>query len=248
MPREYNIAWNDNQRKRLNSAVRRYNNAIRKAVKSNPLAAELLPSEVSYQELKADITTRRALNNTVNRLTRAARPEALTFVRQDDGSLVTRYERHEFAVLKSVRERAKSMRAKRLGVSQPKAGRIGSMTQASLSPDTRKPSSMSAKSLRRFLETQERELNMSSVEKARRYFANYTSALRTVYGGFAEYDDAIDAIENAIIDLASKDFELLKRAIDESPSIKFIYEPQGRDAKMQRLVEYWSGISDWGKG
>lgn len=242
MPREYNIAWNDNQRKRLNSAVRRYNNAIRKAAKANPLAAEFLPSEVSYKELKANIGSRRALNNTVNRLTRATRPDALTFVRQDDGSLVTRYERHEFSVLKSVRERAKSMKAKRMGVEQPKAGRIGTLNQAALSRDTRKPSSLSATSLRRFLETQERELNMSSVEKARRYFSNYTSALRTVFGGFAEYDEAISRIEDAIIELASKDFDELKKAIDESPSIKFIYEPQARDAKMQRLVEYWEGV------
>lgn len=242
LPREYNIAWNENQRKRLNSAVRRYNNAIRKAIKQNPQAAEFLPSEVSYKELKANISTRRALNNTVNRLTRATRKDALTLVRQDDGSLVTRYERHEFAVLKSVRERAKSMRAKKAGIEQPKAGRIGTITQASLSPDKRKPSSLSATSLRRFLETQEREMNMSSVEKARRYFSNYTNALRAVFGGFAEYDEAISHIEDKIIDLASNDFDALKDAIDNSPSIKFIYEPQARDAKLQRLLEYWGGI------
>ena len=242
LPREYNIAWNENQRKRLNSAVRRYNNAIRKAIKQNPQAAEFLPSEVSYKELKANISTRRALNNTVNRLTRATRKDALTLVRQDDGSLVTRYERHEFAVLKSVRERAKSMRAKKAGIEQPKAGRIGTITQASLSPDKRKPSSLSATSLRRFLETQEREMNMSSVEKARRYFSNYTNALRSVFGGFAEYDEAISHIEDKIIDLASNDFDALKDAIDNSPSIKFIYEPQARDAKLQRLLEYWGGI------
>lgn len=242
LPREYNIAWNENQRKRLNSAARRYNNAIRKAIKQNPQAAEFLPSEVSYKELKANISTRRALNNTLNRLNRATRKDALTLVRQDDGSLVTRYERHEFAILKSVRERAKSMRAKRMGIEQPKAGRIGTITQASLSPDKRKPSSLSATSLRRFLETQEREINMSSVEKARRYFSNYTSALRSVFGGFAEYDEAISHIEDKIIDLASNDFDALKDAIDNSPSIKFIYEPQARDAKLQRLLEYWEGI------
>lgn len=242
MPREYNIAWNDNQRKRLNSAVRRYNNAIRKAAKANPLAAEFLPSEVSYKELKANIGSRSALNNTVNRLTRATRPDALTFVRQDDGSLVTRYERHEFAILKSVRERAKSMKAKRMGIEQPKPGRIGTLNQAALSRDTRRASSLSASSLRRFLETQEREMNMSSAEKARRYFSNYTTALRSVFGGFAEYDESISIIEDRIIDLASKDFDALKDAIDESPSIKFIYEPQARDAKMKRLVEYWEGV------
>lgn len=242
MPREHRIAWNENQRKKLNSAVRRYNNAIRKASKSNPLASEFLPSEVSYKELKAQITTRRALNNVVNRLTRATRPEALTFVRQEDGSVVTRYERREYSILKSVRERKKRMTAKRKGIEQPGKGRIGTLEQAQLSPDTRKASSFSAKSLRRFLEYQERELNMSSVEKAQRYFSNYTRAIQSVFGGFSDYDDAISAIEDKILGLAAKDFDALKEAIDESPSIEFIYEPQARDAKLARLEEYWMAI------
>ena len=132
MPREYNIAWTDSQRKRLNSAVRRYNNAIRKAAKSNPSAAEFLPPEVKYQEVKSNITTSRALNNTVNRLNRITKPRALELVRQDDASITTRYERREYSILRSVRERAKSMRAKRLGIQQPK-GRMGSLEQAKLS-------------------------------------------------------------------------------------------------------------------
>lgn len=242
MPREYNIAWNANQLKRLNSAVRRYNNAIRRAAKANPLAAELLPKEVSYRELKASITTRRALNNTVNRLVRATRPNALEFVRQDDGSLVTRYERHEFAVLKSVRERKKSMRAKRLGIKQPEKGRIGTLTQASLTRDTRSPSSLSAASLRRFLETQERAMNMSGLEAARRYFQNYMSALYTVFGGFADYDGAIEMIQDKIMLLASRGSGALADAIDESPSIQYIYDPLLRDAKMEALAEYWRGV------
>lgn len=241
MAREYNIKWTESQRKRLNSAVRKYNNAVRKAAKANPLAAQFLPSEVSYKELMSEITTARALRNVVNRLERAKRPGAMTLVRQEDGSIVTRYERHEYAVLKSVRERKKSMKAKKQGVKQP-VGRIGTMTQASLSKDMRKASELSAKGLRRFIETQERLMNMSSVEKARRYFDNYTRSLRNVFGGFSEYDDDIQMIEDKIIELASMDFDALQNAIDESPSIKFIYDPIARDGKMKRLVEYWEGV------
>lgn len=58
----------------------------------------------------------------MNRLTRVTRPKALEPVQQQDGSIVTRYERHEYAVLRSVRERKKSMMAKAEGVVQPTAG------------------------------------------------------------------------------------------------------------------------------
>lgn len=242
MPREYNIKWNENQRKKLNSAVRKYNNAIRKAAKLNPLASEFLPSLVNYKDLKANISNRRALNNTVNRLNRITRPGSLELVRQNDGSIVTKYERHEFSVLKSVRERKKSQRAKKLGIKQPEKGRIGSLNQAALSPDKRKPADISSKSLKRFLETQEREMNMSSVQKAQRYFSNYTTALRSVFGGFSEYDEHIEFIEDKIIHLAKKDFEVLQTAIDESPDIKFIYDPIARDAKLERLIEYWRAV------
>ena len=242
MPREYNIAWTENQRRRLNSAVRRYNNAIRRAAKANPLAADLLPKEVSYKELKSSIGTRRALNNTVNRLVRATRPDALEFVRQEDGSLVTRYERREFNILKSVRERKKSTRAKRLGVEQPKKGRIGSLAQASLSRDPRKASSLSASSLRRFIKTQERVMNRSSTEAARRYFQNYMAALRTVFGGFADYDEVIELIQDTIMYLAEENPDRMIDAIDTAPSIEYIYDPILRDAKMQVISEYWSAL------
>lgn len=91
MSREYRISWNRNQLRKLNSAVRRYNNALRRAAKADPLAHIYLPQEVSYKELKSSITTARALKNTVNRLTRVTRPKALEPVQQQDGSIVTRY-------------------------------------------------------------------------------------------------------------------------------------------------------------
>ena len=88
MSQEYGISWNENQLRKLNSAVRRYNNALRRAAKADPLAHIYLPQEVSYKELKSSITTARALKNTVNRLTRVTRPKALEPVQQKDGSIV----------------------------------------------------------------------------------------------------------------------------------------------------------------
>lgn len=243
MPREYNIAWTENQRKRLNSAVRRYNNAIRKAAKANPSAAEFLPPEVKYQEVKAGITTSRALKNTVNRLNRITKPRALELVRQDDASITTRYERGEYSILRSVRERAKSMRAKKLGIQQPK-GRMGSLEQAKLSPDKRPIGSLSSNAIRRFILTVERETNMSSRDKARRYSSNYMRAMRNVFGGFEEYDEVIDSIEEVILNMAEKDLEQLFRSIDEAPDIEYIYEPQAREDKLKRIYEYWTGYYD----
>lgn len=246
MPREYNIAWTDSQRKRLNSAVRRYNNAIRKAAKANPSAAEFLPPEVKYQEVKANITTSRALKNTVNRLNRITKPRALELVRQADASITTRYERGEYSILRSVRERAKSMRAKRLGIQQPK-GRMGSLEQAKLSPDKRPIGSLSSKAIRRFIQNMEREINMSSRDKTMRYSSNYMRALRNVFGGFEDYDEAIDEIERFILELADQDAKKLCLAIDDAPDIEYIYEPQAREDKLKRIYEYWTGAYDWEK-
>lgn len=223
--------------------MRRYNNAIRKAAKANPSAAEFLPPEVKYQEVKSNITTSRALKNTVNRLNRVTKPRALELVRQADGSITTRYERGEYSILRSVRERAKSMRAKRLGIQQPK-GRMGSLEQAKLSPDKRPVGSLSSNAIRRFIENMAREINMSSRDKARRYYSNYMRAMRNVFGGFEHYDEIIDRIEEVILNMAEKDLEQLFRSIDEAPEIEYIYEPQAREDKLKRIYEYWTGYYD----
>ena len=241
MPREYRISWNSNQLRKLNSAVRRYNNALRRAAKDNILAQIYLPQEVSYKELKSSITTARALKNTVNRLNRVTRPKALEPVQQQDGSIVTRYERHEYAVLKNVRERKKSMRAKAQGVVQPTAG-AGNLKQAALSRDTRPVSTLGAGAIRRFIETQSRQLNMSNEEQVRRYYTNYMKALWSVFGGFPEHDADIEHIEEIILTMARDDWKALVKAIEDSPSIEYIYSPQEREVMMKKILGYWMNV------
>ena len=227
--------------RKLNSAVRRYNNAIRRAVRNNPLVELYLPKEVSYKDVKASITTARALKNTVNRLTRITRPKALEPVQQQDGSIVTRYERHEYAVLKSVRERKKSMRAKAQGVVQPTVG-AGNLKQAALSRDTRPVSTLGAGAIRRFIETQSRQLNMSNEEQVRRYYTNYMKSLWSVFGGFPEHDADIEHIEEIMLTMAKDDWKALVKAIEDSPSISYIYGPQERETKMKKILGYWMNV------
>lgn len=241
MSREYRISWNENQLRKLNSAVRKYNNALRRAAKADPLAHIYLPQEVSYKELKSSITTARALKNTVNRLTRVTRPKALEPVQQQDGSIVTRYERHEYAVLRSVRERKKSMRAKAEGVVQPTAG-AGTLKQAALSRDARPVSTLGAGAIRRFIETQSRELNMSNEEQVRRYYTNYMKALWSVFGGFPEHDADIAHIEEIMLTMAKDNWKGLVKSIEGSPSIEYIYGPQEREVKMLKILGYWLNV------
>lgn len=241
MSREYRISWNENQLRKLNSAVRKYNNALRRAAKADPLAHIYLPQEVSYKELKSSITTSRALKNTVNRLNRVTRPKALEPVQQQDGSIVTRYERHEYAVLRSVRERKKSMRAKAEGVVQPTAN-AGTLKQAALSRDARPVSTLGAGAIRRFIETQSRELNMSNEEQVRRYYTNYMKSLWSVFGGFPEHDADIAHIEEMMLTMAKDDWKGLVKSIEGSPSIEYIYGPQEREVKMKKILSYWMDV------
>ena len=205
----------------------------------NPQAAEFLPKEVSYKELKAEITSARALKNKVNSLLRVKKPGALDLVGQDDSSVVTRYERGEAQILKSVRNRLKAQEALKNG----KKGTEFDIEGAKASRDTRPISSFSANSLRRFIETAERDINASSIDKARAYFQNYMLALYSVFGGFPEYDQGLKTIQNKIMSLARHDFDGLLEAIGDAPNISYIYEPLERAAKWETLVEYWNSVT-----
>lgn len=239
--REYKIKWTESQWRRLAGAVRSYNNAVRKAKAADPNASVYLPSEVDYHSLKAGITTARALKNTVNRLKRASAPGALEPVRQEGGGIVTKWERKEFVILKSVRERRKAAEARKLGEPKRKYA-LGSYKNARLEPDRRKGSELSEKGLRRFIETQTIELAKSSRERAERYFENYMTSLEKVFGGFAEYDEAVSRIKEIIRNGIESGLPDMDEWLENSPALEFIYDPYERDMKMDVLTDYWLSL------
>jgi len=239
--REYKIKWTESQWRRLAGAVRSYNNAVRKAKAADPNASVYLPSEVDYHSLKAGITTARALKNTVNRLKRASASGALEPVRQEGGGIVTKWERKEFAILKSVRERRKAAEARKLKETKRKYT-LGSYKNARLEPDRRKSSELSEKGLRRFIETQTIELAKSSRERAERYFENYITSLEKVFGGFAEYDEAVSRIKEIIRNGIESGLPDMDEWLEDSPALEFIYDPYERDMKMDVLTDYWLSL------
>ena len=241
--REYKIKWTESQWRRLAGAVRSYNNAVRKAKAADPNASVYLPSEVDYHSLKAGITTARDLKNTVNRLKRASAPGALEPVRQEGGGIVTKWERKEFAILKSVRERRKAAEKRKLKESKRKYA-LGSYKNARLEPDRRKSSELSEKGLRRFIETQTIELAKSSRERAERYFENYITALDTAFGGFAEYDEAVSRIKEIIRDGIDSGLPDMDEWLENSPALEFVYDPYERAMKMETLTDYWLSLGD----
>ncbi len=214
---------------------------MRKAKAANPNASVYLPSEVDYHSLKAGITTARTLKNTVNRLKRASAPGALEPVRQEGGGIVTKWERKEFAILKSVRERRKAAEKRKLKEVKRKYT-LGSYKNARLEPDRRKSSELSEKGLRRFIETQSIELAKSSRERAERYFENYMTALDKVFGGFAEYDEDVSRIKEIIRDGIDSGLPDMDEWLENSPALEFVYDPYERKMKMKTLTDYWLSL------
>ena len=101
---------------------------------------------------------------------------------------------------------------------------------------------MGAGAIRRFIETQSRQLNMSNEEQVRRYYTNYMKALWSVFGGFPEHDADIEHIEEIILTMARDDWKALVKAIEDSPSIEYIYGPQEREVMMKKILGYWMNV------
>jgi hypothetical protein len=101
---------------------------------------------------------------------------------------------------------------------------------------------LGAGAIRRFIETQSRQLNMSNEEQVRRYYTNYMKALWSVFGGFPEHDADIERIEETMLTMAKDYWKALVKAIEDSPSISYIYGPQEREAKMKKILGYWMNV------
>lgn len=193
--------------------------------------------------MKASINSARTLNNTVNRLLRVTRPRALELTSIGDGGIVTRYEVREFQIAKAVNERRKSLRRKKLGIDYGQTlGRMGTIQQNNLAPDTRSARDFSPVGLRRFLQRAEQMMATSSLDKVRLYYKNYITALHTVFGGYSEYDAAIEAIADKIKTMMKDEPDRILdffESGDEILHVEYIYEPQDRETKLYYLVDRW---------
>lgn len=160
-----------------------------------------------------------------------------------DGGIVTRYEVREYQIAKAVNERRKSLRRKKLGIDYGHTlGRMGTIQQNNLAPDTRSARDFSPVGLRRFLQRAEQMMATSSLDKVRLYYKNYITALDTVFGGYSEYDAAIEAIADKIKTMMKDEPDRILdffESGDEILHVEYIYEPQDRETKLYYLVDRW---------
>lgn len=245
MPRTPRIKWTRSQVGRLSAAVRAYNAAIDKAVAANPSRAEYFPERVTYQQMKAQITSARQLRNVVNRLNRAKRPEAFDLVKQGTGELVSRYERNEARIILSVRERAKSQQRKRMGIENEagiKTGNMGTLQALNLSPTTIRVPDMSVHQIRRAIDLANRKAPMTKADRAVKMYENYVKALDVE--GFDIFNPEFYAtLTNMLRDWADNDPDFLVWAIetnDERLVIDFVYDDfQGMSSRVDYIMSGW---------
>lgn len=205
-----------------------------------------MPDLVSYSDVKESINSARTLNNTVNRLLRATRKGALNLTSVGDGGITTRYEVREFQIAKAVNERRKSLRRKKLGIDYGQTlGRMGTIQQNNLAPDTRTAANFSPVGLRRFIERANALMAQSSYDKLELYYKNYVKGLDTVFGGYSEYDDIISSIsakiKNMIKDEPGRLMNFFESG-DELLNIEYIYSPEARDDKLRYIRDRWAEL------
>lgn len=224
MRRTPKIKWTRRQVNRLSAAVRTYNRAIR-AAGLDPMVS--LP-EVTYQQLKSQITSAKQLNTIVNRLKRAKRKDAFHLVQTETG-VVTKYELRETRIAFSVKERRKSMERKARGIilGERYVGSKG-LTYAELAPATVKPAQMTQKQRRRLLETEFIASAKNKYDRAGDMYSNYVSAMETV--GMDISNPILFAdIENIVNYAKDNEPEFLVWAFDnygDELSIDYVYDDQ----------------------
>lgn len=224
MRRTPKIKWTRRQVNRLSAAVRAYNKALGAA----GLDPTIAPPEVSYQEMKSQITSAKQLNTIVNRLKRAKRKDAFELVQTETG-VTTKYELRETRIAFSVKERRKSMERKARGIiiGERYVG-SKSLTHAELAPATVKPAQMTQKQRRRLLETEFTASAKTKYDRAGDMYSNYVSAMETV-GMDISNPTLFADIENIVNYAKDNEPEFLVWAFDnygDELSIDYVYDDQ----------------------
>ena len=224
MRRTPKIKWTRRQVNRLSAAVRAYNRAVGAA----GLDPDIAPPEVSYQEMKSQITSAKQLNTIVNRLKRAKRKDAFELVQTETG-VTTKYELRETRIAFSVKERRKSMECKARGIILGERY-VGSksLTYAELAPATVKPAQMTQKQRRRLLETEFTASAKTKVDRAIDMYTNYVRAMETVGMDLSNpilFADVKNMVEYAVTNEPDFFVWALETYTDEL-SIDYVYDDQ----------------------
>lgn len=231
MQKRYKIRWSSDDRKKLTTAVRKFNAKRARLIKKDATYAEYLPEKASTVAIRKGIATRRDLINELNALNRFLRAGAEEKIVTSKGVKTTKYEKKEVGI--RVR-RVNRFRKKELESITPSTerGTMGTIRENNLRPKKYDIEKIRDKSnWKNYIEMVERQSRESYyIERDELYKENLLKAMRSEYG--AKGRKLINLIKkipaNVLVDMYYYDSDL---------HIDFVYGLEEVDRRVKRMEE-----------
>lgn len=245
MSKRYNIQWTENQKYKLDRAVRNFNAKLTRVLEKNPELAEIQPHKVSIKELKGQIHSTQDLNRIVNELKRFSAKGAEEVVQNKSGLKETKYVLREVTIKAAAINRQRTIERKRvLNMPATSRGQDLGLTRGQMG-DTRinnlRPIKPNFGSKRYGSEWQHMKNTIDFLSDRRDTNENYKqNYLKALQNGLPGYYERLKAVIDKIP--ASKVVEMYYR--DQEAKIDFPYEEQQAQAKFEILMDIWTAALD----
>lgn len=250
MPGTPSIRWTGSQRRRLETAVRRYNASLSHARRKNPEAAPFMPSTKSAVQLRGEITSARQLNRVVNSLNRASSSKVFELTQLDSGTVTTRYTLREAQIARSVENRRKAVEARRRGLTEAEVERASHMKSIGYYDvlPTKSVSEMTASQLDRLIERSIAASSVNQVDKVMGMMGNYLTALGTTQ--LTDFSVIQNNVVPIIQEIMREDPAYLLTVYQENPDVvvpDFPYDDMMyRSMRAYQLNKTWTEVyDDW---
>lgn len=241
MPQRGQIRWVQSQVDRLKHAVSVYNSSVVAARKKYGADfAEVLPSTVSYRQLRSELKTGRELDVKVKQLMRGQGAQAFRPV-EVNGELVSAYTRREAQITYTARERRKRESRIRRGIEDPvthqiEPGNVRRMEELGITPTSIPFSELTPKQMQRLSDLAVYERGKSVADRAALYYQNYVRGMETV-GIDKIAPDVYEYVADIVANLADENPQYLIdmfESNDEELTIDFVYD---KDVELRGRAE-----------
>lgn len=181
-----NIKWRDKDISKLKRVVKNFNAKRVRIIKKNPTASAYLPTKVSYKELKNQIETREDFNREIKSLLRFSKKGAESIVSNDNGLLITKWERREIGLkVRRINNSRKKIRD-RLNPSV-KTGTMGLVQEVGLRPKKDVFKDANRKKWEAFKETVHFQARSNYwADRYEQYLKNYIKSAENHLGVYAD--------------------------------------------------------------
>lgn len=231
MQKRYKIRWSSDDRKKLTTAVRKFNAKRARLIKKDATYAEYLPEKASTVAIRKGIATRRDLINELNALNRFLRKGAEEKITTEKGVKTTKYEKKEVGI--RVR-RINRFRKKELESIEPSTskGTMGTVRENNLRPKTYNIEKIRDNSTwENYIKMVERQSRESYYfERDELYKKNLLKAMRSEYGAMGR--KLIDLVKqipaSVLMEMYYSDSDL---------QIDFVYGQEEVELRIKRQYE-----------